>query len=53
MDDDKARNRMMECLERIRKDLTSMDEIEVNIEEVIGETDFILESFTRDDYEEI
>jgi len=44
---------MMEAIEKIRKDLASNEEVEVNIDELYNDEDFYIESFDRQQFEEI
>jgi len=49
----KSKLQMMEAIEKIRKDLTSNEEVEVNIDELYNDEDFYIESFDREQFEEI
>jgi len=39
---------MLEAIEKMQRNLTSSNDAEINIDELMGEEDFIIESFDRD-----
>ena len=44
---------MLEAIEKMQRNLTSSNDAEINIDELMGEEDFIIEQFDREQFNKI